>query len=94
MANQSIRLSTADTARLRANISEGIEINKIVENKIYTPTPEAVDNFISANEAVATNDILNAANVVNGDIKYIKENYTTFEDANNIAKKNAMVFGG
>jgi capsular polysaccharide biosynthesis protein len=94
MGNQEILLTRPDTLNIRENIDSPEEYIKVLQNTIYTPTEESLENFMSLNSLDATKNIVNLASGIDSRILDIENDYVTEADANKIANKKALIYGG
>lgn len=90
MANQSVRMSRADTLTIRSAIAH--DADNLV-NVVRTPTAEAVENYRTINNIRSTDEVVALVNEINGTLVEIKSDYVTESEAIDIAKKQAIIFG-
>jgi capsular polysaccharide biosynthesis protein len=93
MGNQSIRLNRPETLEFRANIDSIDSYVEVLQKKIYTPTKESLENFMSLNSLDATNNIVNLSTKLDSRLLDIENDYVTKHEAKEIAIDNIIVFG-
>lgn len=94
MSNQEIRLSRQDTLNLRKNIDTIETYLPILQKKLYTPTKEALENFMSLNTADSRENIINLSTRLDTRLLDIENDYVTNKQAAKIAEDAVIIFGG
>lgn len=93
MANQSIVLTRSETIGVRKVINNSDAIDGILSNKVYTPSPEALENYQTLTTAKSSNEIVDLAENAVSRLKKIEDDYMTESKANAIAKKQSLIYG-